>query len=66
MAHDSSVVPSGETSFTRVRNRKLEAALVALVFLWMLLVFGILIYITFAYQQRANDFLPTVAPTPKS
>lgn len=66
MAHDSSVVPGGESSFTRARNRKLETALVVLIFLWMLAVFAILVYITFAYQQRATDFLPTVAPTPKS
>jgi hypothetical protein len=66
MSHDSSIVPAGETSFTRLRKRKLEAALVALIFLWALVVFAILIYGSFAYQQHAVDVMPTVIPTPKS
>jgi hypothetical protein len=66
MAHESSITSDpNDNSFTRARQRKLETFLVVLVFLWVVLVFGLVIYVAILNADNAAKYVPTAIPTPK-
>ncbi len=46
--------------------RRVEPILVALIFIWLVVVFGALAFATIMATDHANQLLPTAIPTPKS
>ena len=66
MAHESSIThDKNDTSFSRIKNRKLELLLVVFVVLFLLFVFGVLVVATMIQNDRAATLAPVLTPTAK-
>ncbi len=57
---------TGKNPGRRPMVGRIEPILVGLIFLWLIVVFGVLAYATILSADHALQLLPTVAPTPKS